>query len=160
VQRLDKPLNCCPSLHIAYALLLDNLAPTLRDRAEYEVEALDSVRTVTLGMFNSVLYTKQHSLLDVAFGILCAKIVFERRYDTDFDDLTDAFDAMGGEHPIPYDELTAIYREAQSMHRSGEPLADTLGRYLQRHGYRTVTPDQELRIAYFDTRAREIVRVR
>ncbi len=160
VQRLDQPLNCCPSLHIAYALLLDNLARTLRDRAEDKREALDSVRTVTLAMFNSVLYTKQHSLLDVAFGILCAQIVFEARYEGAFDDLTHAFAAMRGEHPIPYDEIIAILREARGMHRAGAPLADTLGRYLGEHGYRTVPPDEELGLAYLDTRTREIVHVR
>jgi hypothetical protein len=111
-------------------------------------------------MFNSVLYTKQHSLLDVAFGILCAQLVFEARYEGAFDDLTHAFDGMRAEHPIPYDEIVAIYGEARAMHRAGEPLADTLGRYLREHGYRTVPPDEALGIAYLDTRTREIVRVR
>ncbi len=159
VQRLDRPLNCCPSLHIAYALLLDNLARTLGDRTDALREALDSVRSVTLGMFNSVLYTKQHSLLDVAFGILCARIVFEERYEGVFDDLTRALPAMAADHPIPYDEIVTIYRSAWAMRGETEPLAETLGRYLQQHGYRTVPPDEDVAGAYFDTRARAIVRV-
>jgi hypothetical protein len=67
IQRLDQPLNCCPSLHIAYSLFLDGVAETFIKPLRQQRDAFDSVRYSTVGMFNSVLYTKQHSILDVAF---------------------------------------------------------------------------------------------
>jgi len=159
VQYLDAPVNCCPSLHIAYALLLDNVARSLGDRLADRADVLESVRTSTVGMFNSVLYTKQHSLLDVAFGILCAREVFEARFGGGFDDLTTVFPDLAAEHPIPYDTIVQILYEATVLRRSADSLADALGRYLDTRGFVTVGPGEELGSCYFDTSARRLVRI-
>ena len=159
VQYLDAPVNCCPSLHIAYALLLDNLARSLGERLADKVDVLESVRTSTVGMFNSVLYTKQHALVDVAFGILCAREVFEARFARGFDDLTSVFPDLAREHPIPYDAIVGMLDEATRLRRSNDSLADALGRYLDVHGFVTVGPNDEIADVYFDMGKRQIVRV-
>jgi len=160
VQYLDAPVNCCPSLHIAYALLLDNLARTLGERLADKADVLESVRTSTVGMFNSVLYTKQHALLDVAFGILCAREVFEAHYDGEFDDLTSVFPELAREHAIPYDAIVQMLDEATALRRTTDSLADALGRYLAIHGFVKVGPDEDIADRYFDMKKRRVVKSR
>lgn len=158
IQRLDQPLNCCPSLHIAYSLFLDGVAETFIKPLRQQRDVFDSVRYSTVGMFNSVLYTKQHSILDVAFGMVCAKLVFERRFDRPFNAFVDQFPALQDAHPIPYDEIVSIYEEALQLHRRCGSFAGTLDAYLEAHGYQTVAPDADIGHSHFDTVRREIVR--
>jgi hypothetical protein len=157
VQRLDQPVNCCPSLHIAYAVLLDNIARVMGERLADRSEALESIRTSTLGMFNSVLYTKQHALVDVAFGILAAREVFEAHFETSFDDLTGSFDTLGDDHPIPYDTIRAMYGEACALRERAPDLADALGRWLAERGFEQVAPDAPTESVYFDLGERRLV---
>ena len=159
IQYLDKPLNCCPSLHIAYSLFLDGVAEMLIRPLAHKREAFQSVRFSTIGMFNSVLYTKQHSILDVAFGMLCAEVVFERRFDHPFDNFVSTFPALADEHPIPYDEIERMYDEARQIHRQAGSLAETLGIYLERHRYPMMGPQEEIGPGcYFDTGKGALVR--
>ncbi len=158
VQRLDKPLNCCPSLHIAYSLFLDGVGVLLFKPQATKREVFESVRFSTIGMFNSVLYSKQHSILDVAFGMLCARLVFEQWFDQPFDDFVSAFPSMARDHPIPYEEIAGIYEEACAIQKRGGSLAETLGTYLRAHGYQRVEPDEEIGLSYFDTVRKRIVR--
>ncbi len=152
VQSIDDPTNCCPSLHIAYSLLLDNLASFMIKPLRNKRQAFDAIRFSTIGMFNSVLYTKQHALIDVAFGILCAKVVFEASFDHPFDDFTSVLRRLEREHPIRYSEAIAIYEEICEMQAGRTGIADTLGEYLEAHGYPEVRCDQPIAGAWFDTR--------
>lgn len=158
IQQLDRPLNCCPSLHIAYSLFLDGIAELMIKPHPNRRDAFDSVRFSTIGMFNSVLYTKQHSILDVAFGMLCAKIVFEDRFDRPFNDFIGVFPSLKRRHPIPYDEIARVYRKALAIQRRGHGLADILGTYLRSHGYLKIAPDEGVGTGYFDTSTRQLVR--
>lgn len=146
IQRLDAPVNCCPSLHITYSLLLDNLAAVVFAPHPERREAWDAVRYSTTRMFNSVLYTKQHSLIDVAFGILCARIVHQRhfapRFGRPFDDLLGSFTSLAAAHPtIDYDAITAMYREALAIHERTGNLEATVGEYLR--DYPRLPPDAD-----------------
>jgi len=156
IQYLDRPLNCCPSLHIAYSLFLDGVAEMLLSPFKEKKAAFDSVRYSTIGMFNSVLYTKQHSILDVAFGMICAEMVFERWFDRDFNNFISVFPTLAQKHAIPYDEIVSIYEEASRIRQRTGSLAQTLGAYLERHGYPTIGPDESIGISYFDTRTRAV----
>jgi hypothetical protein len=158
IQQLDRPLNCCPSLHIAYSLFLDGIAELIIKPHRNRRDAFDSVRFSTIGMFNSVLYTKQHSILDVAFGMLCAKMVFEERFDRPFNDFLSVFPSLKRRHPIPYDEITRIYQEALTIQKRGGRLAEVLGTYLRTHGYPKIAPDEEVGTGYFDTSTKRLVR--
>jgi len=157
IQHLDEPLNCCPSLHIAYSLLLDGIAEFVIKPLRNRRDAFKSIRFSTIGMFNSVLYTKQHSILDVAFGMLCARIVFEERFDMPFNDFVSVFPSLEDDHPIPYDDIVRIYEEALAIRTSVDNLAEILGIYLEKHGFVTVEPGEEPGICYFDLEKREIV---
>lgn len=157
VQGIDDPTNCCPSLHIAYSLLLDNLAEFIIRPLRNKREAFEAIRYSTIGMFNSVLYTKQHAILDVAFGILCAQVVFDRAFDNPFNDFRDVLAGQASEHPIPYDEIIRIYGEARESYSEHGTLADTLGAYLHTHGYPRVRCDRDLGGAWFDTVSRRLV---
>ena len=162
VQRADEPLNCCPSLHIAYSILLDNIAEGVLAPRRGRREVFDSIRYSTIRMFNSVLYTKQHSLIDVGFGILCARLVFERRFAArlgrPFNDFVSVFDTLRGQHPhIPYDEIAAIYAESARLHRQTGTLCGAVGAYLERHAFARVRHDDDIRRSYFDTEARRLM---
>ncbi|HII71975.1 TPA: hypothetical protein HA265_04440 [Candidatus Woesearchaeota archaeon] len=156
-QKLDKPYNACPSLHIAYSIYMDNVAGRyLKDR-----DMLDSIRKSAKAMLNSVLYVKQHSILDVAFGIMCARIVYEKTYGEGFNDFTEVFDELREEHPtIDYDEISSVYREIEEIREKMQDktdLAGMMGTYLKRHGYKKIRPEEDVNNAYFDTERREII---
>ena len=159
IQHLDEPLNCCPSLHIAYSLFLDGVAGLLIQPAPHKQDAFQSVRFSTIGMFNSVLYTKQHSILDVAFGMLCAELVFERWFHRPFNNFVSTFPALAKEHPIPYDEIARMYHEARQISRRTDSLAETLGVYLRRHRYPMVGAEEQIGPGiYYDTKEGVLVR--
>lgn len=80
VQNIDHPLNCCPSLHIAYSIMLDNISEKMVRKYPEFADKFSTIRYSTKRMCNSVLYVKQHSLLDIAFGILCSKIIYEKHF--------------------------------------------------------------------------------
>lgn len=135
IQRIDAPLNCCPSLHIAYSLFLDNIAEDVLLKRFSENHIFADLRYSTLRMFNSVLYTKQHSLIDVAFGMLAAKTIYEQRYQRPFNDLSGEFSSLQAAHPaINYDTIERIYREACALHEKKMDYVDILGRCLKTQG--------------------------
>ncbi|MBI5398571.1 hypothetical protein HZB03_03850 [Candidatus Woesearchaeota archaeon] len=155
VQKLDKPINCCPSLHIGYSMLLDNVARIMI--LPQNPGVFEALRYSTLRMFNSVLYTGQHSIIDVAFGMVLARKVFESAYNTNYHDLTDAFGAMHQQQPsIDYKEIQRIYEYGAAASGS---LTDIVGEYLAANGYAKVNPDEDINGCYFDTQRKEIVKI-
>lgn len=159
VQALDAPVNCCPSLHISYSLMLYNIVAGLLWPERADDEALESTRYTTVGMFESVLFTKQHAILDVAFGMALAREVWQRAFDATFDDLAATLAPLEEEHRVPYGEILAMYRRVLVMRETRDSLADVLEDYLAEGGYPTVGPDEELTGVYFDTVSRAVVPV-
>ena len=145
LQKIDKPTNCCPSLHIAYSLLLDNISERkIKPKSE---EIFNSIRYSTKRMFNSVLYTKQHALVDIAFGILCAKVVFEKRFteNENFNDFLSEFDSLKSEHPkINYDEIKNIYSEALDIYKNTENFPESVGLYMKNKGFIKIKDNEKM----------------
>ena len=144
VQQIDKPLNCCPSLHIAYSILLYNIGKQVVDLPRRNFRAWQSVETTAIEMFNSVLYTKQHSITDVVMGIEAAKMAFEKYYPgLKCDDLIRLFPKMQKDNPcIPYNEIKRIHNEVSDLktgHR--DVLAHLVKKYLQKNNYPLIKPE-------------------
>lgn len=156
VQHVDAPSNCAPSLHIAYSVLLDNIARIYLDP---ESESLASMRETTLRMIDSVLYTKQHAMIDVSFGMLCAEIALKNRFGVECDIRRDEL-LERRSHAIPYAEALELYDEIRDQYfRAHSPvtLASLLGEYLHRHSYPTVAYTSDLNRSHFDRHSRRIV---
>lgn len=149
VQELDRPYNCCPSLHIAYSLYMYNVCKEFLKKSKVK----ESFRHTTKCMFNSVLYTKQHSMIDIAFGMLCAKKVFEQEF-CGFDDMRGEFAKLKKENTsIGYGNISSIYEEITDT--GDGRLSFILGTYLRRHLHPVM--DAELALSrYFDTDSKSI----
>ncbi len=158
VQAIDQPLNCCPSLHIAYSVMIENLARAAFAPHPDKAEVLEDVRLTTAGMVDSVLFTKQHAILDVAFGMLCARVVHGRRFDRPAGDPTSLLDPGPGLHPIPHDAIAELYEEASWWHARAGDLAGALGGFLREHRYPLVAPDQEVERCFVDSATGALVK--
>jgi hypothetical protein len=157
IQSLDAPVNCCPSLHIGYSMLLDNVAREII--APKKPETAASIRYATQRMVNSVLYTAQHTLIDVAFGMLCAKRVFEKRYNKRYDDLMYTFPKLQEKHPkIDYEEIRKVYEEGATALTHRQSLADVIGEYLTANKYPLLGAQEDVNKCYFDTKRKELIR--
>lgn len=138
VQQIDRPLNCCPSLHIAYSILLYNIGKQVVNLPRRNPKAWQSVETTAIEMFNSVLYTKQHSITDVAMGMQAANMAFEKYYPgLKFDNLLDLFPRMQRDNPcIPYDEIKRIHDEVGDLKTGNhQTLARVVENYLKKNNY-------------------------
>jgi hypothetical protein len=146
VQALDAPLNCCPSLHIGYSVTIDNLCEHVLDLPNKKPDVWKNVRAASTGMFNSVLYTKQHSMIDVAFGILAAKIVLRKHYPHI------PFNNFGEHLPpatdIPYKRIGELYYGANEIYGEEltkksdlDPLVRTAKRVFAQEKYPLVNAD-------------------
>jgi len=157
VQALDRPVNCCPSLHIAYSVMIEDVAIAAFAPHPDKARVLASVRAATRGMVDSVLFTKQHAILDVAFGMLCARVIHERRFDRPFPDPTALLDPATGSDGIPYQAIADLYREACERHARAGDLAGALGGFLADHRYPRVGPDEPLDACFVDSATGELV---
>jgi len=129
VQYLDEPLNCCPSLHIAYSVALYNVSKNVLDFPNKSPEFWQDLETAAIGMFDSVMYTKQHSFIDVAVGMLAAEIVFRRTYPgVAFADFTELLDRMGKTNTeIPYERIKEIHSRARELYGIHGSLVHCVG---------------------------------
>jgi len=94
--------------------------------------------------------------MDIAFGMLCAKKVFEDEF-CGFDDMRSEFLKLRRENPlIDYDNIDAIYEEIASMNYTKLPMA--LGVYLKRHLHPKMNAELALS-RYFDTEKKRIMEV-
>ncbi|MBF0120457.1 MAG: hypothetical protein HQK79_16600 [Desulfobacterales bacterium] len=184
IQHIDKPYNCCPSLHIAYTLLLDNVIEKFfytntHKQSKKKTQTFESIRYSSIRMFNSVLYTKQHSILDVAFGMLCSHIVFEKKYKQKFNNLIYIFDDLKKDNPyINYEVIKEIYVEGMELYEKkisfykqsheytnfehlsleGISFRETVGDYLIQYGYPKLPIWHIINEGvYFDTVKRNLV---
>ena len=146
-----------PSLHVAYSLFLDNLGEKIIMPSKGGKDIFDSIRYSTLRTFNSVLYTKQHSLIDVAFGILCAKIIFEKRFNWKFNNLINEFDLLKKDNKeIDYDYIKNVYNNALDLSKR-YGFVKSAGIYLLKNGFIKIGPKEEPNKIYFDTETKKLI---
>ncbi|MBD3318842.1 hypothetical protein GF342_02945 [Candidatus Woesearchaeota archaeon] len=141
VQAIDDPLNCCPSLHIAYSVLIDNLMGNVLDTKSSNPQLWRDVRIASTGMFDSVLYTKQHALVCVATGILAAEIAYKHFHPRrPFNDFADLFGQMSGE--VPYKEVKRLYRDVQKHYSRTRHLPTAIKALFDQEEYPLVSASQ------------------
>lgn len=111
VQKLDGPLNCCPSLHIGYAVLLNNLAEKVMQTPKHNLKLWKDTEKVTKKTIDSVLYVKQHAIVDISCGILAAEIAFRSNYPNyTFNNFSGTLAELKNEkNDVPYDLILELY---------------------------------------------------
>ncbi len=158
VQKLDEPLNCCPSQHIAYSALVYNISKTVLELPTRNEQLWHSILVASKKMIQPVLYTKQHTLVDVAFGLHSARKAFEECFSLPFDDLLPFFPEMQPISPdLPYDEIARIYQRGSELFKPERSLADVVGQYFQERGFPLVEPGENN--AYFNLETGGVVKL-
>lgn len=135
-QALLKPINCCPSLHTATPFLAYNLG------AKYFPEKEPQLRQMVGNVVQTVIKTKSHALIDVAFGILLSKRGIQAQLNLDFCDLEYFFThEQTTKDGIPYEQVYRIYHEIDEL--AGEDsLPEIMRHYFQGIGLPLVRREQ------------------
>jgi len=137
VQYWDDPVNCCPSLHITYSVLAYNIGKTILTPNEFH-DYDESIGA----MFSSVLYTKQHAIVDVVYGMVCANQAFKKQFpEQEFDDLTSKFDSLQNRFKeVPFEHIRDSYHSEISL---GLSLAELVEKEIVLSGkYRKLSAEE------------------
>ncbi len=152
VQWIDLPLNCCPSMHVAFSSLMYNVK---EEFMPYNRQA--EAKKMLENMASSVLYTKQHAVADVAFGFLCAKMAYEEQFGNSCLEILGDHHRLQEEHPsIPYDAIHEIYQNGKEEYRKGKTLVEIVGDYIKEQQFPRVSEGDDLRGVYFDTKEKRM----
>lgn len=155
IQKLDKPTNCCPSGHIANAFYFLSAA---EEFLPSNLEMKKSLEYSVKRMMNSVLYTKQHGLVDVFWGMVLAKDIIEKKFNRKFNDLGGSYLNMKRENPeINYDFLYGGYHEAQAILKDKRDFTKSVEYFFKIHGYPLITPEEVTENTYFDLAHKTII---
>jgi hypothetical protein len=126
---LLRPINCSPSLHTAAPLFAYNVG------AHFFAASEPKLRQYVGDIVSTVIRSKLHALIDVAFGILAARKGTER-LGLEFNDLESFFTHdQHDKDGVPYDQVYRMYHEISDLERTIEGGADRLPRVMQ--GYFT-----------------------
>ncbi len=148
VQKVDKPVNCCPSSHVAYSILLYNVLE--RVLAIKEEELMEAVELTAKRMPYTILAGKQHACPDVSFGVIAAQKVFNENFPSKgFDGFVESFVGLPEEHLA---QIMKIYEECQKD--QGSLDKSVLG-YLKRENYPKVSSGYDN--YYFDRKTKRLV---
>lgn len=132
-RRLLKPINCSPSLHTAAPFFIYNLG------AKYFPEEEPELRRHIGDVVSTVIKSKFHAMIDIAFGIfLCQKII-EDKLGLEFQALEAFFlQEQGDRDKIPYEHVYRMYREINEVARTkggkGANLPEIMEGYFQEIG--------------------------
>ena len=118
-QSLLKPINCSPSLHAAVPFFLYNMA------VRYRPEEAPRLASYVGEVVSTVLRTKLHAMIDIAFGMLLAKNAVEEMGFLFHDPYQQRLDG------IPYEQA---YRHYRAVKDSKAPLPLVMKRYFQKIG--------------------------
>ena len=141
VQTLLKPVNCCPSLHTATPLFFYNLG------ARYFPEKEPELRQYIGGVVSTVIKTKLHALIDIAFGIFLSKKTINDKLGLEFYDLESFFtQEQRSKDNIPYEHIYRMYHDINELAKiqQGEEgkLPKIMERYFQEIGLPRVKREQ------------------
>ena len=140
-QTLLKPVNCCPSLHTATPLCFYNLG------ARYFPEKEPELRRYIGDVVSTVIKTKLHALIDIAFGIFLSKKTISHKLGLEFYDLESFFtQEQRSKDKIPYEHIYRIYHEinelAETQQGEEGKLPKIMERYFQEIGLPRVKREQ------------------
>jgi hypothetical protein len=133
VQTFMKPINCCPSLHTAAPFFIYNLGLKLFPREEAEL------RRHVGDVISTVIKTKLHAIIDVAFGMFLARRIINNELGLDFHLLEDFFtQEQKTKDKIPYEYIYKIFRDICEVENTkegkGGKLPTIMERYFQEIG--------------------------
>jgi hypothetical protein len=153
-QTLLKPINCSPSLHTATPFFAYNLA------AKYFPETEPQMCRAVGSVVSTVIKTKLHAMIDIAFGMYLSKKTVEDKLGQDFLDLESFF--MGEQKrkdKIPYEHIYRMYHEINGLEKTmgtGERnLPKIMERYFQETGLPRVKRGQS--DCFYDMKRRELI---
>ncbi|GEM_PF-4681426 len=111
---LLKQINCSPSLHTAAPFLLYNMG------AEYLPEDEPELRRHIGDIVSTVIKTKKHAMIDVAFGMFLCQTIIEDKLGLEFRTLETFFTgAQKTRDSIPYEQIYRMYREINELAKTG-----------------------------------------
>ena len=137
-QAFMKPINCCPSLHTAAPFLAYNLG------AKYFPETEQELRESVAEVVSTIIKTKLHALVDIAFGLVLAQKAVNEGLGLDFNDLESHFAGPQKDRDkIPYGRVYTMYREIRDLSKTvgggKSSLPELMELYFQEIGLPRVT---------------------
>jgi hypothetical protein len=140
-QTLLKPINCSPSLHTAVPFFAYNLG------VKYFPEKEPELRRCVGDVVSTVIKTKLHAMIDIAFGVFLSKKAVQDKLGLDFYDLELFFtQEQKNKDSIPYEHMYRMYHEINELEKTMEGKESTLpkimGRYFQEIGLPRVKREQ------------------
>ena len=130
---LLKPINCSPSLHTAAPFFIYNLG------AKYFPEQEPVLRRHIGDIVSTVIKTKKHAMIDIAFGLFLCKKIIEDKLGLDFRTLEAFFTReQKARDKIPYEHVFRMYREINELAKTkGDNtanLSEVMESYFQEIG--------------------------
>lgn len=140
-QTLLKPINCSPSLHTAAPFFAYNLG------AKYFPEKEPELRQNIGDVVSTVIKTKLHAMIDIAFGMFLSKKTIKDKLGLDFYDLESFFiQEQKSKDKIPYEHMYRMYHEINELEKTKEgeegKLPKIMERYFQEIGLPRVKREQ------------------
>ncbi len=136
-----KPINCSPSLHTATPFFAYNLG------AKYFPEKEPELRQHIGDVVSTIIKTKLHALIDIAFGLFLSKKAVKDKLGLDFCDLEFFFtQEQKNRDKIPYEHMYRMYHEISELEKAmegeGSELPKIMERYFQKIGLPRVKREQ------------------
>ncbi len=132
---LLRPINCSPSLHTAVPFYAYNLG------AHYLPDEEPKLRRYVGDIVSTVIKSKLHALIDVAFGIQLARKATKERLGLDFHDLEFFFThEQQQKDGVPYDQVFRMYHEIDDLQATIEDGANKLPSVMELYFKRTGLP--------------------
>ena len=130
---LLKPVNCSPSLHTATPFFAYNLG------AKYLPEEEPGLRRHIGDIVSTVIKTKKHAMIDIAFGLFLCRTIIENRLGLDFQTLETFFiEEQKARDKIPYQHVFRMYHEinklAKTKNGNAAKLPGLMESYFQEIG--------------------------
>jgi hypothetical protein len=125
---LLKPINCSPSLHTAVPFYAYNLG------ANYFPEKERELRECVGKVVSTVLKTKLHAMIDIAFGIFLARKMIADRLKLNFNDLESFFiGAQQRKDGIPYEHVYGMYHEITELQKTYQGNMSRIPKIMERY---------------------------
>jgi hypothetical protein len=128
VQTLLKPINCSPSLHTATPFFAYNLD------AIYFPEKESELSQHIGDIVSTVIKTKLHSMIDIAFGMFLARKIINDKLGLDFCDLESFFtQEQKNKDNIPYEHIYRMYHDINELEKTKEGKEGKLPKLMERY---------------------------